>query len=89
VSLSQGGARVEADSGVPEVGSEVNISFRLSADLLPVQMTGEVSEVTEKGFVVTFTAMDRRVRGLLKRAIAQVVRRGDEGKTQRDLLRSI
>jgi hypothetical protein len=51
-------------------------------------MTGEVAETNEKGFSVTFTMMDRRVRGLLKRAITEVIRRGQEGVTQHDLLRS-
>jgi hypothetical protein len=87
VSLSQTGAQIDDASPLPEPGSEVNLSFRLSADLLPVEMTGEVTEKTEKGFGVTFTMMDRRVRGLLKRAITEVIRRGKEDVTQHDLLR--
>lgn len=88
VSLWQTGAQIEDASPLPEPGSEVNVSFRLSADLLPLAVTGEVTETTEKGFSVTFMAIDRRVRGLLKRAITEIIRRGEESVTQHELLRS-
>jgi hypothetical protein len=84
--LSQTGALIGESSMIPETGAELELSFRLSEEMLPVAVPAEVVSTTPKEFEVTFTLRERRVRDLLKLAISNASRSG-ENVRHRDLLR--
>jgi hypothetical protein len=84
--LSLEAAYVEEPSLLPELGTDVELSFRLSADLLPVSLTAEVVRVTAKEFELSFSLIERRVRDLLKLAIANASK-APSNTRHRDLLR--
>ncbi|MFQ5513567.1 MAG: PilZ domain-containing protein [Myxococcota bacterium] len=72
--ISASGALIDdADPRLP-VGSEVSLSFSLQPDTLPLRIRGSVVRETERGFGVTFLAMDARTRKVLKASIHRALK---------------
>jgi hypothetical protein len=85
--ISSSGALIENAEPLLLAGGEVQLSFSIFGNSLPITVPAKVVRETETGFGVEFLEMNVRSRKILKMAITKALNRPDQSEEDSTLLR--